>query len=142
MEPTPTTGRVLALDLGERRIGLAVSDPLRLTAQGLATLERTNLRQDLERLAQLAAQWEVSLVLMGNPLHLSGQEGRQSEKARAFAGRLGARTGLPVKLWDERLTTVQASRVLKESAVSSRKRARSVDRLSAVILLQSFLDSL
>lgn len=140
MEGNHIGGRVLALDFGKRRIGLAVSDELGLTAQGLATLERTRLREDITRLADLAAERDVSLILMGDPLHMSGRPGVQSEKAREFAERLRQRTGLPIRFWDERLTTVEAQRVLRESGISSRKRAKSVDRLSAVILLESYLD--
>jgi putative Holliday junction resolvase len=85
---------------------------------------------------------EVGLILIGNPLNMSGSEGRQSAWVREFAGALADRAGRPVQLWDERLTTVEASRVLRESGISIEKRARAVDRLSAVILLQSYLDSL
>jgi putative Holliday junction resolvase len=134
--------RILALDLGQRRIGLAVSDPLGITAQGLPTLQRTNIRTDLAALSKIAAEREVSLFLLGYPLHMSGHEGRQTEYVRDFAARLEAHTGVPVKFWDERLTTAEAQRVLRESGVSSRKRAEAVDRLSAVILLKSYLDSL
>ena len=140
-EPTPR-GRILALDLGKRRIGLALSDELGLTAQGLVTLERTNIREDLARLARLAAERGVTLILIGNPMHLNGSEGRQSAWARQFAERLEARSGLAVRLWDERLTTVEAERVLRESGISREKRGRARDRLAAVILLQSYLESL
>lgn len=134
-------GRVLALDLGKRRIGLALSDELGLTAQGLPTLERSNIREDLARLSELAAEKNVSLVLIGNPMHMSGHEGRQAEYARDFGARIQAATGIPVEFLDERLTTVQAQRVLRESGVSIEKRAKAVDRLAAVILLASYLDS-
>jgi putative Holliday junction resolvase len=134
------SGRILALDLGKKRIGLAVSDPLGITAQGLPTLERSNIRQDLEALARLVEEQGVTLLLMGNPLHMSGKEGRQVEYTRDFAARLAARTSLEVEFWDERLTTVEAQRVLRESGISIEKRARAVDRLAAVILLESYLD--
>lgn len=134
-------GRVLALDLGTRRIGLALSDELRITAQGLETLQRKNERADLEKLVRLVEERGVSLILIGNPLRLNGEEGRQSEWVRRFAGRLHARTNLEVRLWDERLTTVEAERVLRESEISREKRGRAIDRLAAVILLESFLDS-
>jgi len=134
--------RILALDFGKRRIGLAISDELGITAQGLETLQRTNIREDLQRLAQLIAEKNVSLILMGNPLHMSGAESRQAEYTRDFAERLSARTGVNVEYWDERLTTVAAQRVLKESGISVQKRAQAVDRLAAVILLESYLDSL
>lgn len=134
--------RILALDLGKRRIGLAVSDELSITAQGLETLERKNLRTDLAILSRIIAEKGVGLVLVGNPVNMSGQEGRQSEWAREFADALTRRCGVPVKLWDERLTSVEAGRVLRQSGASIAKRAAAVDRLSAVILLQSYLDSL
>ncbi len=135
------TGRVLALDLGKRRIGLAISDEMGITAQGLATLERRNKRVDLAALGTLVRERGVTQILMGNPLHMSGAAGRQSEWVQEFAGALESHTGLPVRLWDERLTTVEASRVLRQSGISLEKRKAAVDRLSAVILLQSYLDS-
>jgi putative pre-16S rRNA nuclease len=138
----PSKGRILALDLGKKRIGLALSDPLGITAQGLPTLQRTNIRQDLAALDAIIKEREVTLLLMGHPLHMSGHESRQSEYTREFAERLGQHTGIEVRLWDERLTTVEAERVLKESGISIEKRAKAVDRLAAVILLESYLDSL
>jgi putative Holliday junction resolvase len=134
--------RILALDLGKRRIGLAVSDPLGLTAQGLPNLERTNKRADLAALAALARAWEAGLILIGNPLNMGGSEGRQSAWVHEFAHALERYTGLPIQFWDERLTTVEANRVLRSSGISISKRAAAVDRLSATILLQSYLDSL
>ena len=134
-------GRILALDLGKRRIGLALSDELGLTAQGLETLQRTNLRADLAHLAKIISERNVGMILMGNPLHMSGHEGRQAEHAREFADRLHAFTGLPVEFRDERLTTVEAQRVLRQSGISIEKRAKAVDKLAAVILLESYLDS-
>jgi putative Holliday junction resolvase len=135
-------GRVLALDLGKKRIGLALSDPLGLTAQGLPTLQRTRIREDLDALAKLAAEWDVRLLLMGHPLHMTGKEGRQAEYTRDFAERLQERTGIELRYWDERLTTVAAQRVLRESGISIAKRAQAVDKLAAQILLGSYLDSL
>ena len=134
-------GRILALDVGKKRIGLALSDPLGITAQGLPTLERTTIREDLTALENLTREHQVKLILMGHPLHMSGRESSQSVYTREFAGRLAGRTGLEVRLWDERLTTVEAERVLKQSGISIEKRAKAVDRLSAVILLGSYLDS-
>jgi len=131
--------RILALDLGKRRIGLAVSDALGITAQGLETLRRTRLRDDLARVAAIAGEWDAGMFLLGIPLHLSGREGRQAAWVREFGEKLRESTGLPVEYWDERWTTVQANRVLKESGISIEKRAAAVDRLSAVILLESYL---
>lgn len=139
---TPSLSRILALDLGKKRIGLALSDPLRITAQGLPNLVRTNKRADLEALGQLVREQGVAMVLMGNPINMRGSEGRQSVWVREFADAIRERLGVPVQLWDERLTSVEAGRVLRQSGISIEKRAAAVDRLSAVILLQSYLDSL
>ena len=137
----PLAGRVLALDLGKRRIGMAVSDELGITAQGIETLQRTNIREDLARIAEIATFQNVSLVVMGQPVHMTGREGRQSAYTREFAERLQARTGLIVEFWDERLTTAIAERVLRESGISIEKRAKAVDQLAATILLESYLDA-
>src|SRR6059036_683174 len=123
-------GRVLALDLGARRIGLAMSDELGWTAQGLPTLERKNTRADLEALATLIREHNVRLVIAGNPLRMSGAESQGSRGAAKFAEQLHRRTGVEVRLWDERLTTSEASRVLRSSGISIAKRAQAVDRLS------------
>ena len=134
--------RILALDLGKKRIGLAISDPLGITAQGLPNINRINKRTDLEVLERLIREREVGAILMGNPINMRGSEGRQSAWVQEFAEAIRTRLGLPVTLWDERLTSVEAGRVLRQSGVSIEKRAAAVDRLSAVILLQSYLDSL
>jgi putative Holliday junction resolvase len=139
---THEQSRILALDLGKKRIGLAISDPLGITAQGLPNLVRVNKRTDFAALEQILRERQVGLILMGNPINMRGDEGRQSGWVREFAEAIGKRTGLPVKLWDERLTSVEANRVLRSSGISIEKRAAAVDRLSAVILLQSYLDSL
>ena len=133
--------RVLALDVGKKRIGLALSDGLGITAQGLPTLQRSRIRDDLNRLAEICREHEVALLLVGQPLHMSGDESRQGQYTQEFAQRLSEHTRLPVKFLDERLTTVQAERVLRESGISIEKRARAVDKLAAVLLLQSYLDS-
>lgn len=134
-------GRILALDVGKRRIGIAMSDELGITAQGIPTLQRTRIREDMHALANLIAENNVQLVVIGNPLHMSGSESRQGEYTREFADRLRRHTGVAVEFWDERLTSVQAGRVLRESGIGIEKRAAAVDRLSAVILLESFLDA-
>lgn len=132
-------GRILALDLGKKRIGMALSDPLGLTAQGLPTLQRTTLRADLDHIGRLASERGADLVLMGFPLHMSGDEGRQTGYTREFAEKLTGRTGLEVRYWDERLTSAEAERLLKSSGISIAKRAKAVDQLSAQILLESYL---
>ncbi len=136
-----TTGRILALDLGRKRIGLALSDPLGISAQGLPTLQRTTIREDIAALEALALEHDVKLILLGHPLNMNGTEGRQARYTTDFAERLKERTGLPVRSWDERMTSVEAGRVLRDSGISIEKRAKAVDRLAAVILLSSFLDS-
>jgi putative Holliday junction resolvase len=137
---TPAKTRILALDLGKRRVGLAISDPLGITAQGLPNLVRVNKRTDLDAIERLAREREAGLILMGNPVNMGGLEGRQSAWVREFGEALGRRAGLAVRYWDERLTSVEAGRVLRSSGISIEKRAAAVDRLSAVILLQSYLD--
>jgi len=134
-------GRILALDLGARRIGVAVSDELGITAQGMPTLERRNIRADLDALAEIIRGRDVRLVVVGNPLHMSGDESPGSARAARFADRLRRRAGVEVVLRDERLTSREASRVLRESGASIARRAQAVDKLSAVLILESYLDS-
>ncbi len=135
---TPAT-RILALDFGSRRIGLAVSDELGLTAQGLPTLLRTNKRNDFDHLRRTIRQYGVGEIVMGLPLRLSGEAGIQADKVETFAEELRKKFKLPVHLFDERLTSVEANRVLRESEMSIRRRAEVVDQLAAVLILQAFL---
>ncbi|MBZ5629521.1 MAG: Holliday junction resolvase RuvX [Acidobacteriia bacterium] len=133
--------RILGLDVGSKTIGMAVSDPLGITAQGLETIRRKNKRTDFELLERAIREHDVREIVVGFPLRMSGQEGRQAEKVSAFADRLRARFQLPVHLWDERLTSVQANRLLREAELSIAKRAAAVDRMAAVLILQSYLDA-
>lgn len=135
-----SVGRLLALDVGAKRIGLAVSDPLGITAQGLETLHRKNKRTDLEKLALVIRDYNVAEIVVGYPLRMSGSASAQTGHVEAFAQEMEKKFGLPVHRWDERLTSVQAGRVLRESNISIEKRAKAVDRLAAVLILQSFLD--
>lgn len=134
------TGRVLALDVGSRTIGLAVSDPLGITAQGLDTIRRKNKRADFAALEDVLRRHSVQEIVVGYPLRMSGLAGTQSERMTAFAEELRQRFALTVHLWDERLTSAQANRLLRETNMSIRRRAQVVDRLAAVLILQSFLD--
>jgi putative Holliday junction resolvase len=134
-------GRVLALDLGKKRIGLALSDELGITAQGLKTLEREGRRDDIEVLRRLTIENNVKLILMGDPLHMSGERSRQGDYTREFARELEYKTGLPIRFWDERWTSREAERTLRGSGIAHDLRKPTIDRLSAVILLQSYLDS-
>ena len=133
--------RVLALDWGEKRVGLAISDPLGLTAQGLPTMSRRNRQQDLNFLRGLVRRHRVALVLLGNPLQMNGTEGTQAGKMRLLATDLEQHLQIGVRLWDERLTSMEAHRVLEDAGVMPSKRGQSVDRMAAVLLLQNFLDS-
>jgi putative holliday junction resolvase len=135
------SGRILGIDYGARRMGLAVSDPLGITAQGLETLERKNKRADFARLDRVLRNHEVREIVLGYPLRMSGEAGPQSEKVARFAEELRERFNLPVHLWDERLTSAEANRVLREAELSIQKRARAVDRMAAVLILQSFLEA-
>lgn len=133
-------GRILALDVGSRTIGMAVTDPLGITAQGLETIRRRNKRYDFEQLANIIANYDVREIVIGLPLRMSGEEGTQSEKMREFAAAVEKKFELPVHLIDERLTSVEANRVLRESEMSIQKRAGAVDRLAAVLILQNYLE--
>ena len=133
--------RILGLDVGSKTIGMAVSDPLGITAQGLETLRRKNKRTDLARLNAVIRQYEVAEIVVGLPLRMSGIEGTQAEKMREFAEDLRKATSLPIHLWDERLTSAEANRVLRDSEMSIRRRGEVVDRLAAVLILQGWMEA-
>jgi putative holliday junction resolvase len=133
--------RVLGLDVGSKTIGLAVSDPLGITAQGLLTIRRQNKHYDFEELERTIREYSVSQLVVGLPLRMSGEEGTQAEKIRQFAEQLRKRFGLPVHLWDERLTSAQANRLLRETDMSIRRRGQVVDQMAAVLILQSWMDA-
>jgi putative Holliday junction resolvase len=134
--------RYLGLDVGNRRIGVAVSDELGLTAQPVLTLERrSSRREDLRSIARLCRRYGVSGVVVGNPLHISGGFSPQSEKTKAFANELGTLTGLPIHMWDERLTSHEAHQILYQSGRRRQEHREVVDQVAATLILQSFLDS-
>ncbi len=133
--------RVLGLDVGSKTIGLAISDPLGITAQGLNTIRRQNKRADFEKLSRIVAEYQVAELVIGYPLQMSGSEGRQAEKMKHFAEQIRDRFRLPVHLWDERLSSAQANRLLRETEMSIKRRGEVVDRLAAVLILQSWMDS-
>lgn len=122
-------------------MGIAVSDPLGITAQGLTTLHRRNRRQDFQALRQLLREHEVREIVVGNPLRMSGESGAQSEKMTEFVSQLRHAFDVPVHLWDERLSTAEAHRLLDETAMSDRRRTEVIDKMAAVLILQSFLDA-
>jgi putative Holliday junction resolvase len=133
--------RILALDVGEKRIGLAISDPLGITAQGLEVLLRQGPDADLKRLLEVARAYQVTQIVVGVPRHLDGRPGKQAQEILDLARSLGEALGVGVIPWDERLTTVEAERVLLQADLSRRRRRQVVDRLAAVLILQNYLDS-
>jgi putative holliday junction resolvase len=136
-----TKPRYLGLDVGNRRIGVAVSDELGLTAQPVLTLERKrSRREDLRSLARLARRFGVVGIVVGNPVHLSGDASPQTAKTQAFAAELGELSGLPIHLWDERLTTREAHQILYEAGHARQQHGQVVDQVAATLILQEFLD--
>jgi len=129
------------MDVGSKTIGLAVSDPLGITAQGLLTIRRKNKRLDFEQLANVIREYQVSEIVIGYPLRMSGMEGVQAEKMQRFADEVREKFGLPVHLWDERLTSSQANRLLREFDLSIKKRGKAVDRMAAVLILQNWMEA-
>jgi len=132
--------RILALDVGGKRIGLAVSDPLGITAQGLEVLTRQDPETDLARLTEVARKWGVQEIVLGLPRHMDGRPGAAVPAILALARQLQEALGVEVTTWDERLTTAEAERVLISADVSRRRRRQVVDQLAAVLILQSYLD--
>ena len=137
--------RILGLDFGSKTVGVAVSDCLLLTAQGVETIERKDenkLRKTCARIEELIAQYEVTEIVLGLPKNMNNTEGERVEKTREFGEMLGRRTGLPVTYWDERLTTVAAEQILMESGVRRENRKAVIDKVAAGLILQGYLDSL
>jgi putative holliday junction resolvase len=136
-----TPHRVLGLDVGARRIGVAVSDLLGITAQGLETLQRKNKKHDFAHLDRVIREYDVKEIVVGLPLRMSGLEGAQAEKIHAFVADLRKHFRLPVHLWDERLTSAEANRLLRETELSIEKRGKAVDRMAAILILQGWMES-
>ena len=134
--------RVMALDVGDKRIGVAISDALLLTAQPRPTLRRKDIRADIEALRLLAQANEVHKIVVGQPLHMSGHESPQSEKIARFAEQLHTVLDVPIVFWDERLTSFAAEQHLEELGLNWRQRRQHVDKIAAMIILQNYLDSL
>jgi putative holliday junction resolvase len=133
--------RVMGLDVGDKTIGIAISDALLLTAQSRPTLRRKNLKSDIEFLRQLAAENEVHQIVMGQPLHMDGRESTQSQKVARFAEELKKALDLPVAFWDERLTSFEAEQHLEQMGLNWRQRREQVDKIAAMIILQNYLDN-
>lgn len=137
--------RILGLDFGSKTVGVAVSDGLLLTAQGVETIERkdeSKLRKTCARIEELIAEYEVTEIVLGLPKNMNNTEGERVEKTKAFGEMLERRTGLPVHYWDERLTTVAAEQILMESGVRRENRKAVIDKVAAGLILQGYLDCL
>lgn len=135
----------MGLDYGTKTVGVAISDALGLTAQGVETIERkeeNKLRRTLARIEELVKEYEVERIVLGFPKHMNNDIGERAEKALEFRDMLVRRTGLEVIMWDERLTTVEAERTLIESRVRRENRKKYIDKIAAVFILQGYLDSI
>lgn len=131
----------MALDVGSARVGVAISDPLGLTAQPVSTIQRTGIKQDLKAIVDLARKHEADSIVVGLPLKLDGETGPAAVSILQFVDRLRAVVSIPVVTWDERLSTVQAERALLEGDMSRRRRRDMIDKVAAAIILQAYLDS-
>ena len=137
--------RKMGLDFGSKTVGVAISDPLLITAQGIEIVRRkseSKLRQTLARIEELIVEYEVDEIVLGYPRNMNDTEGERVEKTLAFKERLERRTGLDVQLWDERLTTVAADKAMMEAGIRREERKEHVDRIAAVFILQGYLDYL
>lgn len=137
--------RIMGLDFGSKTVGVAVSDPLGLTAQGVEIIRRKSekkLRQTLARIEELVDQYQVERIVLGLPKHMNNDIGERAEKSLEFQEMLEKRTGLRVVMWDERLTTVEADRTMMETGIRRENRKEYVDMLAAVFILQGYLDYL
>lgn len=133
--------RVLCLDVGDRRIGFAISDPNRKIAQALTLYERQSLKADLEKIKTLVGEHEVSTIVIGLPKNLDGSVGKRGQDVEKFAEKIGAITGLPVDLWDERFTSNEAHRIFDMASVKRKKRKPFIDMMAAQLILQGYLDA-
>ncbi len=133
--------RIMGIDYGDRNIGIAVSDAFQWTAQGIEVVTKRRDNGELERIAELVKEYEVSEIVLGFPKNMNGSIGPRGEISIAFAEQIKEKLQLPVHLWDERLTTAAAERTLLEADVSRKKRKAAVDKLAAVLILQNYLDS-
>ncbi len=135
-------GCILGIDYGERRIGIAVSDEMKIISMPLRVHTRIREGDDVDAVLEVCGEREVETIVIGQPLNMDGSKGEAVEKVEEFIGRLSERTGLPVELWDERMSSLSAKRVLLEGNMSRRKRKGVIDKIAAQIILQSYLDSL
>ncbi len=130
----------MGLDIGSQTIGVAISDELGVTAQALKTIRRRSKQEDLQELSSLISQFDIGKIVVGLPLNMDGSQGKQAERVLTWAGELHQALQIPVVPWDERLSTVSASKILLEADLSRKKRKKVIDQVAAVIILQGYLD--
>ena len=133
--------RILALDFGEKRIGVAVSDPLNIIAQSVGTIERKGIKNDLKKVGELVKEYEARKIIVGLPLNMDGTEGKSANRAMDFVKELKKEIQVEVEMLDERLTTAQGERVFLEADMSRKKRKQNLDKIAAQLILQNYLDS-
>ena len=133
--------RIMALDVGSRTIGVACSDALYITAQGIETIRRTSHEKDFQRITELIREYEVDTIVVGMPKNMNGTKGERAEKTEAFVEKMQEVISTPVVFWDERLSTVMAEKSLIAADVSRKKRKEVIDKMAAVVILQGYLDS-
>ncbi len=134
--------RILGLDIGSKTIGVAISDPLGWTAQGISTIRRTKKESDLEEVKKICKEYSVETIVIGLPKNMNGSIGEAGERVLEFSNQIKEYTGLKVEMWDERLTTVAAHKAMLEADLSRNKRKKIVDKIAATYILQGYLDRL
>lgn len=134
--------RILGLDIGEKTIGVAVSDPLGFTAQGITTIQRQSKKKDVDELKKICEEYNVDTIVAGLPKNMNGTLGPSGEKILNFCDFIKENLNIPIKMWDERLTTVAAHRAMLEADLSRAKRKKIVDKVAATYILQGYLDSI
>ncbi|MEA1961868.1 MAG: Holliday junction resolvase RuvX [Bacillota bacterium] len=134
--------RIMGLDVGEKRIGIAICDPMGWTAQGHSTLHRKNLSYDLQQIKEICDEYEVEKIVLGYPRNMNGTVGPKAMEIEGFGNQIAEKTNLPIDYWDERLSTVMSEKVLLQADVSRKKRRGVIDKLAAVTILQGYLDRL
>lgn len=134
--------RILGLDIGDKTIGIAISDPLGYTAQGITTIKRNSIKSDIEEIKKICDEYNVETIVSGLPKNMNGTLGPQSEKVIKLCDKINQAINIPIKMWDERLTTIAATRAMLEADLSRSKRKKIVDKVAATYILQGYLDSI
>ncbi|MFQ5398447.1 MAG: Holliday junction resolvase RuvX [Anaerolineae bacterium] len=140
-QPSAEPGRVMALDLGEKRIGVALSDEMRIAVKPLLVLKRKSRKEDFERIGRLLTEHQVTLLVMGLPVTLSGREGTKAAWVRDYTAALGEHVSVPIEFWDESFSTIRAEAGLRARGVGTRRRRQQIDAAAAAVILQEYLDA-